>query len=163
MEDTLIKRIMETLVIPNIDDPFRKERAKDELPQSGSGKTIMTSEPKFIPEEAIEITPDGTSSLSIRMIDSVGYMVDSAIGAVEDDPSDDEYEWKFRLDFNNYYTDQENVYLETYGENTHLNGRQTLAYARIRKLTGGDAMRTERQRLYQAGDVKIEHQHLRNQ
>ena len=58
-KSTLIKRIMEQLVIPAIDDPYRKERARDELPQSGSGRTIMTSEPKFIPEEAAEISPDG--------------------------------------------------------------------------------------------------------
>lgn len=83
-KSTLIKRIMEELVIPNIDDPFRKERAKDELPQSGSGKTIMTSEPKFIPEEAVEISPDGTTKMRIRMIDSVGYMVEGAVGAEED-------------------------------------------------------------------------------
>ena len=83
-KSTLIKRIMETMVIPNIEDPYRKERAIDELPQSGSGKTIMTSEPKFIPEEAVEIFPDGTTRLRIRMIDSVGYMVDGAVGAMED-------------------------------------------------------------------------------
>lgn len=83
-KSTLIKRIMEEFVIPNIEDPYRKERAKDELPQSGSGKTIMTSEPKFVPEEAVQITPDGTATLSIRMIDSVGYMVDGAVGAEED-------------------------------------------------------------------------------
>lgn len=83
-KSTLIKRIMEELVIPNIDDPYRKERARDELPQSGSGKTIMTSEPKFVPEEAVEITPDGTARLRVRMIDSVGYMVEGAVGAEED-------------------------------------------------------------------------------
>ena len=83
-KSTLIKRIMETLVIPNIDDPYRRERARDELPQSGSGKTIMTSEPKFVPEEAVEISPDGTARLRIRMIDSVGYMVEGAVGAEED-------------------------------------------------------------------------------
>ncbi len=83
-KSTLIKRIMEELVIPCIDDPYRKERAKDELPQSGSGKTIMTSEPKFVPEEAVEISPDGTAKLRVRMIDSVGYMVDGAVGADED-------------------------------------------------------------------------------
>ena len=83
-KSTLIKRIMETLVIPNIQDPYRKERARDELPQSGSGKTIMTSEPKFVPEEAVEITPDGNTKLRIRMIDSVGYMVNGAVGAEED-------------------------------------------------------------------------------
>lgn len=83
-KSTLIKRIMDQLVIPAIADPYRRERAKDELPQSGSGKTIMTSEPKFVPEEAVEITPDGTSALRVRMIDSVGYMVEGAAGATED-------------------------------------------------------------------------------
>ena len=83
-KSTFIKRIMEELVIPNIDDPYRKERARDELPQSGSGKTIMTSEPKFIPEEAVEISPDGTAKMRVRMIDSVGYMVEGAVGAEED-------------------------------------------------------------------------------
>jgi len=83
-KSTLIKRIMETLVIPNIDDPYRRERARDELPQSGSGKTIMTSEPKFVPEEAVEISPDGTARFRVRLIDSVGYMVAGAVGAEED-------------------------------------------------------------------------------
>ena len=83
-KSTLIKRIMEQLVIPGISDTYRRERAKDELPQSGSGKTIMTSEPKFVPEEAVEISPDGMSTLRVRMIDSVGYMVDGASGAMED-------------------------------------------------------------------------------
>ncbi len=83
-KSTLIKRIMETLVIPNISDPYRAERARDELPQSGSGRTIMTSEPKFVPEEAVEISPDGTAKLRVRMIDSVGYMVRGAMGAEED-------------------------------------------------------------------------------
>ena len=83
-KSTLIKRIMENLVIPCIEDPYRKERARDELPQSGSGKTIMTSEPKFVPEEAVEISPDGMTALRVRMIDSVGYMVDGAVGATED-------------------------------------------------------------------------------
>ena len=83
-KSTLIKRIMEEMVIPGIDDPYRKERARDELPQSGSGKTIMTSEPKFVPEEAVEISPDGKVKLRVRMIDSVGYMVQGAVGAEED-------------------------------------------------------------------------------
>ena len=83
-KSTLVKRIMEELVIPGIQDPYRKERARDELPQSGSGRSIMTSEPKFVPEEAVEITPDGTTKLGIRLIDSVGYMVDGAVGAEED-------------------------------------------------------------------------------
>ena len=83
-KSTLIKRIMEQLVIPCIQDPYRRERARDELPQSGSGRTIMTSEPKFVPEEAVEISPDGTTKLSLRMIDSVGYMVKGAVGAEEE-------------------------------------------------------------------------------
>ena len=83
-KSTFIKRIMEELVIPGIEDPYRKERARDELPQSGSGKTIMTSEPKFVPEEAVEISPDGKAKLRVRFIDSVGYMVDGAVGAEEE-------------------------------------------------------------------------------
>ena len=83
-KSTFIKRLMEELVIPNIEDLYRRERAKDELPQSASGKTIMTAEPKFVPEEAVEISPDGTATLSVRLIDSVGYMVNGAIGAMED-------------------------------------------------------------------------------
>ncbi len=84
-KSTLIKRMMESLVIPNISDANLAARAKDELPQSGSGKTIMTSEPKFVPEEAVEICPDGSTRLKVRLIDSVGYMVEGAVGAMEDD------------------------------------------------------------------------------
>ena len=83
-KSTLIKRMMEAMVIPNIPDPSRAQRARDELPQSGSGKTIMTSEPKFVPEEAVEIIPDGSTHLRVRLIDSVGYMVEGAVGAEED-------------------------------------------------------------------------------
>lgn len=84
-KSTFIKRFMEQLVIPQISDPYRAERARDELPQSGSGKTIMTSEPKFVPEEAVEISPDGKTAMRVRLIDSVGYMVDGAMGAWEGD------------------------------------------------------------------------------
>ena len=83
-KSTLIKRIMEVMVIPSIRDPYRKERARDELPQSSSGRTIMTSEPKFVPEEAVEISPDGKATMHVRMIDSVGYMIPGAVGAEED-------------------------------------------------------------------------------
>ena len=83
-KSTLIKRMMEVLVIPAIPDANRAKRARDELPQSGSGKTIMTSEPKFVPEEAVEILPDGATRLRVRLIDSVGYMVEGAVGATED-------------------------------------------------------------------------------
>lgn len=83
-KSTLIKRMMEILVIPNITNIYQKERAMDELPQSGSGKTIMTSEPKFVPEEAVTVSPDGKTNLSVRLIDSVGYMIPGAVGATED-------------------------------------------------------------------------------
>ena len=58
-KSTFIKRFMETLVIPNIENVYRRERARDELPQSGSGRTIMTAEPKFVPEEAVAVTMEG--------------------------------------------------------------------------------------------------------
>ncbi len=82
-KSTFIKRFMETLVIPGIEDVYRRERARDELPQSGSGRTVMTSEPKFVPEEAVQITAGG-ARFSVRLIDSVGYLVEGAAGADED-------------------------------------------------------------------------------
>lgn len=83
-KSTFIKRFMDTLVIPNIDSSYRRERANDELPQSAAGRTIMTTEPKFIPEQAVTITVDGTASLNVRMIDCVGYIVPSSLGYIED-------------------------------------------------------------------------------
>lgn len=83
-KSTFIKRFMETLVIPRIDNVYRKERARDELPQSGSGRTIMTAEPKFIPEEAVTIRLGESTDLSVRLIDCVGYMVRGASGQFED-------------------------------------------------------------------------------
>ncbi len=83
-KSTFIKRFMETLVIPNIDNMYRKERARDELPQSGSGRTIMTAEPKFVPEEAVDISLGNGASASLRLIDCVGYMVPGAEGLYED-------------------------------------------------------------------------------
>ncbi len=82
-KSTFIKRFMETVVIPGIPDPCRRERARDELPQSGSGRTVMTSEPKFVPEEAAEVAAGG-ASFSVRLIDSVGYLVEGAVGADEE-------------------------------------------------------------------------------
>ncbi len=82
-KSTFIKRFMETLVIPRIDNVYRRERARDELPQSGSGKTIMTSEPKFIPEEAVTIHLTDGADVSVRLIDCVGYMVAGATGQTE--------------------------------------------------------------------------------
>ena len=84
-KSTFIKRFMETQVIPNIDNIYRKERARDELPQSGSGRTIMTAEPKFVPEEAVHIQLADGSAFSVRLIDCVGYMVSGAIGQFEND------------------------------------------------------------------------------
>ena len=84
-KSTFIKRFMETQVIPNIDNVYRKERARDELPQSGSGRTIMTAEPKFVPEEAVQVTMDNGAAFSVRLIDCVGYMVPGAVGSLEDD------------------------------------------------------------------------------
>ena len=83
-KSTFIKRFMETLVIPNIENVYRKDRARDELPQSGSGRTIMTAEPKFVPEEAVDISLSGEASASVRLIDCVGYMVPGAEGLYED-------------------------------------------------------------------------------
>ncbi len=82
-KSTFIKRFMETLVIPNIENVYRRERARDELPQSGSGRTIMTAEPKFVPEEAVSVTVDGGAAFQMRMIDCVGYLVPSAVGQME--------------------------------------------------------------------------------
>lgn len=84
-KSTLIKRFMETLVIPNITDDARRERATDELPQSAGGKTIMTTEPKFVPEHAVEISLPEGAKCSVRMIDCVGYIVPSALGYIEDE------------------------------------------------------------------------------
>ena len=84
-KSTFIKRFMETLVIPNIDGDFKKERAIDELPQSSAGKTIMTTEPKFIPEEAVNISVGEGTSLNVRMIDCVGYIVPSSLGYIENE------------------------------------------------------------------------------
>lgn len=83
-KSTFIKRFMETLVIPNIDDEYMRERARDELPQSGSGRTIMTAEPKFVPEEAVQIRLGEDTSCSVRLVDCVGYMVSGASGRFED-------------------------------------------------------------------------------
>ncbi len=83
-KSTFIKRFMETMVIPRIDNVYMRERARDELPQSGSGRTIMTAEPKFVPEEAVTISIDDRTEISVRLVDCVGYMVDGALGDTED-------------------------------------------------------------------------------
>lgn len=84
-KSTFIKNFMDLLVIPNIDNSYKRERAMDELPQSASGRTIMTTEPKFVPNEAVEITLDGNIKFKARLVDCVGYLVNNAIGYLEDD------------------------------------------------------------------------------
>ena len=84
-KSTFIKRFMESLVIPNIKSEFMRERALDELPQSAAGKTIMTTEPKFIPEEAVEVSLGDGAVFNVRLIDCVGYIVPSSIGYIENE------------------------------------------------------------------------------
>jgi len=84
-KSTFIKKFMDTLVIPRIEGEFQKERARDELPQSAAGKTIMTTEPKFIPEEAIELSMQDNIHFRVRLIDCVGYIVPSSVGYIEDE------------------------------------------------------------------------------
>ncbi|MGV3024664.1 stage IV sporulation protein A [Clostridium thermobutyricum] len=82
-KSTFIKKFMDLMVIPKIDNTFKKERAKDELPQSGSGKMIHTTEPKFVPNEAIEIGIDDDVKFKVRMVDCVGYIVKEALGYLD--------------------------------------------------------------------------------
>jgi stage IV sporulation protein A len=84
-KSTFIKNFMDQLVIPNISNTFKQERARDELPQSAKGKTIMTTEPKFIPNEAVTVKTSDNGSFNVRMIDCVGYVVDGALGHIEND------------------------------------------------------------------------------
>lgn len=83
-KSTFIKRFMDLMVIPNIENSYKKERAKDELPQSGSGKTIHTTEPKFVPNEAVEISLEEELKLKVRLVDCVGYIVKGALGYIEE-------------------------------------------------------------------------------
>ena len=84
-KSTFIKRFMDTIVIPNISGEYQQERAVDELPQSAAGRTIMTTEPKFIPEEAVGIDLPNNAHLKVRMVDCVGYIVPSSLGYIEGD------------------------------------------------------------------------------
>jgi len=77
-KSTFIKRFMDLLVIPNIENVYERERAKDELPQSATGRTIMTTEPKFVPNEAVEIVVDENVQFKVRLVDCVGYLEDNA-------------------------------------------------------------------------------------
>ncbi|MGN0410763.1 MAG: stage IV sporulation protein A [Candidatus Fimousia sp.] len=83
-KSTFIKRFMDLMVLPNMEDEYERNRARDELPQSSAGKTIMTTEPKFVPNEAIEITVEDDIVLKVRLIDCVGYMVEGAVGHLEE-------------------------------------------------------------------------------
>ena len=84
-KSTFIKRFMDTLVLPNIEGEFQRERANDEMPQASSGRTIMTTEPKFIPETAAKISLGGVAECNVRLIDCVGYIVPSSLGYIEGD------------------------------------------------------------------------------
>ena len=83
-KSTFIKRFMESVVLPNMGEGYARDRARDELPQSAAGKTVMTTEPKFIPEEAIPIALEDGAQMRVRMIDCVGYLIPEAMGAIED-------------------------------------------------------------------------------
>ncbi len=82
-KSTFIKRFMESVVLPNIGEGYSRDRARDELPQSAAGKTVMTTEPKFIPEEAVPVVLDNNAQMRVRMIDCVGYLIPEAMGAIE--------------------------------------------------------------------------------
>jgi stage IV sporulation protein A len=84
-KSTFIKKFMDLMVIPNIEGEYKRQRALDELPQSAAGRTIMTTEPKFVPNEAIDITIGNNLKLKTRLVDCVGYLVNNAIGYLEDD------------------------------------------------------------------------------
>ncbi len=83
-KSTFIKKFMDSLVIPNMTNIYQVERTRDEMPQSAGGRTIMTTEPKFIPNEAVEISPGDNAHMKVRMIDCVGYVVDDSLGYQED-------------------------------------------------------------------------------
>ena len=83
-KSTFIKRFMEALVLPNISEGYSRERARDEMPQSAAGKTVMTTEPKFIPDEAVTVNVDSCSTFRVKMVDCVGYIVPEALGTIED-------------------------------------------------------------------------------
>lgn len=84
-KSTFIKRFMESTVLDRIESRYKRERAIDELPQSAGGKTIMTTEPKFVPEEAVSIDLDEGVSMNVRMIDCVGYIIPSSLGYIENE------------------------------------------------------------------------------
>ncbi|HBC30739.1 MAG TPA: stage IV sporulation protein A, partial [Clostridiales bacterium] len=82
-KSTFIRKFSENVMLPNIEDVYTKERANDEMPQSGTGKTVMTTEPKFVPSEAVMVTFSNNVKAKLRLIDCVGYMIPGAIGNME--------------------------------------------------------------------------------
>ena len=82
-KSTFIKRFMESLVLPNMENGYDRDRARDEMPQSAAGKTVMTTEPKFIPDDGVSISLDDSAKLRVKMIDCVGYIVPGALGTIE--------------------------------------------------------------------------------
>lgn len=86
-KSTFIKRFMEQLVLPNMQDGFERERAKDEMPQTASGRTVMTTEPKFVPDKAVPITVGGNATMRVKLADCVGYVVPEALGTLENGQS----------------------------------------------------------------------------
>ena len=82
-KSTFIRKFMETLVLPNIKEEYEEKRARDEMPQSAAGKTVMTTEPKFVPDEAVSVVLGGTSEMKVKMVDCVGYIVPEAMGHIE--------------------------------------------------------------------------------
>ncbi|MBQ4089860.1 MAG: stage IV sporulation protein A [Clostridia bacterium] len=86
-KSTFIKRFMELLVLPNIDGEHRRNRTRDELPQSGAGRTIMTTQPKFVPDEAVEIQLRDEASFRVRLVDCVGYLINGVLGLMDEDAS----------------------------------------------------------------------------
>ena len=83
-KSTFIHKFIDEVVLPNIEDGYDRERTLDEIPQSAGGRTVMTTEPKFVPDEAVRIRVAGDTELNVKLIDCVGYMVDGALGALED-------------------------------------------------------------------------------
>lgn len=82
-KSTFIRKFMESSVLPNINEEYEQKRARDEMPQSAAGKTVMTTEPKFVPDEAVKISVGNNAEIKVKMIDCVGYIVDEALGQIE--------------------------------------------------------------------------------
>ena len=84
-KSTFIKKFLDMMVLPNVENPYKKERIMDEMPQSGAGRGIMTMQPNFVPNEAVEFTLEDSVSAKVRLVDCVGYLVDGATGQMDDD------------------------------------------------------------------------------